>query len=335
MFKPGKLPLEFLEYLIKKYVRMDRRIIVGPGTGRDAAVIDLGSKYLVAKTDPVTLANRQAGWYLVNINANDIACMGAKPGWLIATLLLPESKTTGKMVEELFATISSACRKLDIALCGGHAEITRGIDRPLLVGAMFGEVEKERLVRGNACPGDDIILTKGIAIEGTAIIANEKEKYIRKKFSPSFVKRAKSFLENPGISIVKEALLANSTGAIKYMHDPTEGGLATGLYETARACNSGLIIEEEKIPVYPESSILCNTFGLDIMGTLASGALIIVSSPGNTQKILAALLKKKIPAAVVGKITDKKFGMKLKDRGGRLHKLKYFLRDEIIKIYGK
>jgi hydrogenase expression/formation protein HypE len=333
MLKQGKLPPDFLEYLIKNYTHKNNRIVVGPGIGKDAAVIDTGKKYLVAKTDPVTLANKEAGWYLVNINANDLACMGAKPEWFIATLLLPEKGTTTKSIEEIFAAISGACRKLGITLCGGHCEITHGISKPIIVGAMFAELEKKKLVRGNVKPGDSIILTKGIAIEGTAIMANEKEKILKKKFPRSFIGKARMYLHNPGISIVKDALTANSAADIHYMHDPTEGGLATGLCEVAKACNVGLIVDEDKIPVLPESKILCEKFGLDIMGTIASGALIIICGRKNTEKVIAALRKNKIAASAIGEITGRKTGARIKDAGGNMQNLKYFPQDEIIKIY--
>ena len=335
MFKIGKLPQGFLEYLIKKYTHKNSRIVIGPGIGKDAAVIDIGNKYLIAKTDPVTLASKEAGWYLVNINANDIACMGAKPRWLIATLLLPEKNTTNKLIEEIFASVSKACKKLGIALCGGHCEITYGIDRPIIIGAMFGEVAKNKLIKGKVQNGNDIILTKGIAVEGTAIIANEKETFLKKKFSAAFIRKAKAYLHNPGISIVKEALLASSIVNVNYMHDPTEGGLATGLYEVTKACNAGVIVEEDKIPVFPESRILCEEFGLEIMGTIASGALIIICSHRDTERIIKALSKKKIRATVIGKITEKKSGAKIKNGKGRLHNLNHFPQDEITKIYPK
>ena len=333
MLKPGKLPIEFLEYLLKKYAFKDSRIVIGPGIGKDAAVIDIGNKYLVAKTDPVTLASKEMGWYLVNINANDISCMGAKPKWFLATLLLPQKGTTKKSIEGIFATVSKACGKLGIALCGGHCEVTRGIDQPIIVGAMFGEVEKEKLVRGNARPGDSIILTKGIAIEGTAIISNEKEESLKKKFSSSFIKKAKKYLYNPGISVVKEANLANSIPGVHYMHDPTEGGLVTGLYEVAKACDVGLIVDEEKIIILPESEALCNEFGLDPMGTIASGALIIVCNHRNTQRVVRTLVKNRIYATAIGKITEKKYGVKIKKRDDILYNLKIFPQDENTKIY--
>jgi hydrogenase maturation factor len=144
----------------------DLRVVLGPGIGRDAAVIDNGGqKLLVAKTDPITFAADLIGWYAVNINANDIACMGARPAWLMTTVLLPESSTP-ELAENIFDQVLDACAALGIELVGGHTEITYRLDRPIVVAALLGEVERERLVRPEgARPGDALILTKGIAMK--------------------------------------------------------------------------------------------------------------------------------------------------------------------------
>ncbi len=134
------------------------RLIIGPRVGEDAAVIELGDRYLVAKSDPVTFVEGRIGWYAVHVNANDIACMGAQPFWFLMTLLLPENLTDEKMVETIWADVRSACKDLGITLCGGHTEITQGLDRPILCGQMLGEVNKERLVRGDGAQPGDVIL---------------------------------------------------------------------------------------------------------------------------------------------------------------------------------
>lgn len=332
MLKTGKLPSGFLEYLTGKYASGGNRVVVGSGTGKDAAVIRFGNGFLVAKTDPVTLASKSSGRYLVNVNANDIACMGAAPGWFIATLLLPEKKTTKKIVEKIFADVSSACKSLGISLCGGHCEVTGSVNRPVLVGAMFGEAGRDGIIKGGAKPGDDIMLTKGIAIEGTAIIAGEKEAVLKKKYPRSFIERAKDFISRPGISVVKDAMMANSVPGVRYMHDPTEGGLATGLCETAKACGTGLIVFEEKIPVFPETEKLCAEFGLDVMGTIASGALIIISRHRFSQRIITVLKRNKIAANIIGEVTEKRAGVKIRGSDGRTRDIKPFQQDEIIKI---
>ena len=105
----------------------------------------------MAKTDPITFASAQIGWYAVNVNANDIACTGATPRWFLATLLLPENLTTAALVEDIFAQIDAACAQMNITVAGGHTEITAGLGRPIVVGHMLGEVTPERLVTTDGC----------------------------------------------------------------------------------------------------------------------------------------------------------------------------------------
>ncbi len=325
----GKLPLEFLEKLIKKYVHTDARVVVGPRIGEDATVIDCGEKYLVAKTDPITFVAEDIGYYIIQVNANDIATMGARPKWFLATLLLPEKRTTEKLVEDIFSRVSRACQELDISLCGGHVEITYGLDRPIIVGQMLGEMEKGKLIRSSGTRvGDNILLTKGIAIEGTSVIARERGEELEKKFGKEFLQRARNYLYEPGISIVREALMAVESGEVHAMHDPTEGGLATGLYELSKASQTGMIIYEEKIPVLPECQVLCERFGLNPLGLMASGALIIALPPEDSEKLRALYQQEGIKSSIIGKVVEKKAGLSLGQS-----KLPYFTRDEITKIF--
>ena len=138
----GKLPNQLLAQLLAQ-IGPDRsgRVLVGPGVGEDAAVIDMGDRLLVAKSDPITFASDLIGWYAVHINANDVACMGARPAWFLATILLPEAAKPS-LAEGIFGQILDACREMNIHLVGGHFEITHRLDRPIVVGAMLGEVER-------------------------------------------------------------------------------------------------------------------------------------------------------------------------------------------------
>lgn len=276
-FPVGKLPLGLLARLLDRIVIRDERVIVGPAIGEDAAVIDTGgSRYLVAKTDPITFTADRLGWYAVNINANDIAAMGGLPQWFLATLLLPENLTAEGDVEKIFQDILEACQGLGISLIGGHTEVTYGLSRPIIVGEMLGEVEKERLVRTDgAQEGDAIILTKGIAVEGTAIIGREKADELVSLVGEEMLARAKNFLSRPGISVVKDATVAMACARVHSMHDPTEGGLAMGLHEIAHAAKVGLLIEAETLPVFPETKRFCDHYHLNPLGLIASGALLI------------------------------------------------------------
>ncbi len=330
-FPVGKLPQVLLERLLKQYVTTDKQVLVGPSIGEDATVIEFGNKYLVAKTDPITFVSEDCGWYAVNINANDIVTMGAIPRWFLVTILLPEGKAGEKYVEEIFESMSSACRELGISLCGGHTEITANIDRTIIVGQMLGEVSKEKLVLSSgARKEDDILLTKGIAIEGTSIIAREKEGYLRGKYSAATLKRMKEFTRVPGISVLKEALLANTLQGIHAMHDPTEGGLSMGLYELAKASKVELEIDEDEIHVFPESLELCNEFKLNPLGLIASGSLMIITSPESTDKVRSLLKDNSIRVSVIGKVVEGS-GVKLVKKGKK-ETFPYFEQDEITKI---
>jgi len=330
----GKLEFDFLENLLKKYQgKLDPRVIIGPKLGEDAAVIDFPDRYLVFKTDPVTFTSSEIGWYAVQINANDIVIRGARPKWFQATILLPEGETTKRLVEDIFSQISEACLNLNVALVGGHTEVSYNLDRPIIIGCLIGEVEKEKLVStSGARPGDVIILTKGIVIEGTSIIAREKEKELRVKgYSEDFIQKSQNFLYNPGISVVKDAILANQF-RVNAMHDPTEGGLAAALYEIARASGVGLLIERERIPIFEESKRLCQEYNLDPLKTITSGTLLIVASPEESEKIVSALNQDGIEAAIIGEVKKKHYGIKIViDK--KIRTLEFSARDEIIKIF--
>jgi hydrogenase maturation factor len=329
----GKLPPDHLARLLAEYARPDPRLIVGARIGEDAAVIDMGDRYLIAKTDPITFATDEIGWYAVNVNANDVACAGGVPRWFLSTLLLPEGKTDAALVDTIFAQMAQACASLDVTLVGGHTEITYGLDRPVVVGQMLGEVAPDRFVAtAGVRPGDDIILTKGVAVEATAIIAREKEDELRGIFDAGYVRRCQNFLHEPGISVVRDARVAQAAGRVHAMHDPTEGGLATGLWEMSQAAGVGLEIDEAAIPILPETAALCAQFGLDPMGVIASGALLFACPPTETGRILAALQSEGIPAACLGRAVEGAPGCTLLTPDAR-RPLPTFPRDEITRLF--
>jgi hydrogenase expression/formation protein HypE len=332
-FPVGKLPIRTLEDLLKRNKIKDPRVIVGPGIGEDAAVIDTGGpRYLIAKTDPITFTADQIGWYAVHINANDIATMGARPLWYLATLLLPEDLTTRELAEKIFQDTMKACKSIGVSLIGGHTEITSGLSRPIVVGQMLGEVEKHRLVRTNgARPGDAIILTKGLAIEGTAVIARERVDEMMQIFGEQTLTRCRNFMYDPGLSVIKEALVASEHASVHAMHDPTEGGLATALHEIAWAANVGLRIQADIVPVFPETQAICNHYHLNPLGLIASGALLIILQANEAEKVLTGLRSQGIAATVIGEVTDKSKGIKLLTADGVVD-LPLYEQDELTKI---
>jgi hydrogenase maturation factor len=326
--------MDLLQVLLERYRGQDERLVVGPTVGEDAAVLDMGDRYLVVKSDPITFATDEIGWYVVHVNANDIASMGAEPRWMLLTLLLPEGQTDEGLVEDIFAQTSQACQSLGVALCGGHTEITHSLDRPIAVGLMLGEVEKEDLVcTAGVRVGDDIIQTKGIAIEGTAVLAREMAEPLAVSIGPELVQRGRRFLRAPGISVVADAMIACRAGRPHAMHDPTEGGLATGLWELAHASGRRLLVDLEAVHIYPETAAFCRALGLDPMGLIASGSLLIAAAPEHSPRIVSALAQEGIGAAVIGKAVDGSPSVQMRTSHG-LKPMPIFEQDELTRIFG-
>jgi hydrogenase maturation factor len=334
LFPTGKLPAAVLSRLLSEFTSTDRRLLVGPRLGVDCAVIDLeNGKCLVAKSDPITFAADAIGWYAVHVNANDVATTGAAPRWFLATLLLPEGKTDAALVESIFAQIRSACAEVGATSVGGHTEVTAGIDRPIVVGSMLGEVVRDRLVvPTGARLGDAVILTKRVAVEATSILAREKADELRDRLDAAMLERAREFLTDPGISVVRDAQIALAHGAVHAMHDPTEGGLATGLHELAVAANVGLEIDEAAVPFYPETQALCAAFALDPWGVIASGSLLMAVDAQAADAIPSALRRAGIDATVIGRVVEPARGVVLRTAAG-WQPLKTFDRDEITKVF--
>jgi hydrogenase expression/formation protein HypE len=334
VLKPGKLPPELLHRLLTSYTRADPRVIVGPAVGEDAAIIDMGDRYLIAKSDPITFATDAIGYYAVVVNANDIATRGGQPKWFLATLMLPERTTSVALVESIFSQIAEVCQAFGIAVVGGHTEVTYGLDRPILSGHMLGEVSPAGLITtGGAQIGDVLLLTKGICVEGAAIIARERGPELRRADVPErIIQRAKHFLFEPGISVVRDAHLAVGAGRIHAMHDPTEGGLAMAVHELATAAQVGVVIEGNEIPILEEAALLCRAYGLNPLGTIASGALLIATPPEDAMQIRQALQLNNIACAAIGRIVPPSEGVLFND-GRTLQPLPRFIRDEITKLF--
>ena len=327
----GKLPAELLASLLDQ-VGHDPQVLLGPKVGADAAVLDWGDRVLIATADPVTFATDLIGWYAVQVNANDVACLGGTPRWFLATLLLPEDSTE-EQAQEVFQQLLSACQDLGVSLVGGHTEVTYGLDRPIVMGAMLGDAPRDRVVwPAGAQPGDVLLLTKGIALEGTALLAREASGVLGQRgVSPETLERARRLLFTPGISVVREALAACDAGGVHAMHDPTEGGLATGLLEMAQGAGVGLEVDGAAVPVLPECWEVCEALGLDPLGLLASGSLLLAASDRSAEAVQHALLGRGIQVSAIGWVTDASQGMRLRI-GGELRDLPRFPRDELARF---
>jgi hydrogenase expression/formation protein HypE len=324
----GKLPPALLQQLVRWSGAPDHRVLVGPSCGVDAAVVKVGSRDLVLKSDPVTFTTVHLGWHVVQVNANDIAVMGARPCWFQPTILLPPGTPVAR-VTAIVREIHEACRALGIAVTGGHTEVTDGVTRPIVAGDMQGLLVGRRpTTAGGARPGDVVLLTKAAGIEGTAILAQERARELRQSIPAPWLRRAQDFRRRPGISVVAEALTAARHGA-SAMHDPTEGGVRAALHELAHASDVRLRIDLDRVPIRPETDRLCRHFGIDALGLIGSGALLVTISSSRVVPLLRAWQRNGSAGHVIGRV-ERGRGVDAR-RGGRVVPVPWVAQDEIVK----
>ena len=342
MLKNGKLPGRLLQELISGIPKTDadKRLLIGPGLGEDAAHILFGENTLLAKTDPITFATDRIGWYAVNVNANDIAVAGGTPKWFMATLMTPPG-TTEAEVRDIFGQIGEAAYEIGVQLAGGHTEITPAVTQPVICGFMLGEAPTSRTVSASgAQPGDAVVLTKGIAIEGTSILANEcREQLLEADIASTDIESASRMLTDPGISVLKDAQTAVAVGGVTAMHDPTEGGLATALQELAFASNVDIVIDQSAVNVLPECRKFCEALGIDAWGLISSGALLATVETEYQDEVVKALRDVGVEARVIGRVgsrADSKTGASVlvrRDQTSAPTPIASFERDELARYF--
>lgn len=299
----GKVSKELLERLVFTCLGTpSNRLIMGPKVGEDAALIDMGDRVLIAKANPITGAENRIGWLAVHINANDVAARGARPLWYMSIVFLPEGSRE-ELLESIMKDQHEACSEIGICVVGGHTEVAPDLQRPIIAGFMLGEVPKDRFITtGGAEPGDKIILTKGLGIEGTGILASDLEHKLIDKVDTNVLFRAKLFLNN--ISTLKEAITASKMGGVTSIHTPTEGGVLNGLIEIAEASGSGFRVYEKNFIVADETRIICDALRVDPLKLLSSGSLLIVVRKESVHKVLEAIVQEGVRASIIGEITS-------------------------------
>ncbi len=299
--KTGKVPESVLKRSIINQIKTKRpEILQGAAVGEDCAVIELGEdEVYVMSTDPITGTSHETGSLAVHVTANDIASAGATVIGVMLSVLLPEG-TEEEDLKVIMKQVEEACRELDIQAIGGHTEVTRVVNQPVITVTGIGKVKKDRYVTtGGAKPGDDIIVTKWIGLEGTSIIAREKEDELLERFSPSFVKEAADFIKY--LSVVPEAAIAVEH-SVTAMHDVTEGGILGALWEVAEASGTGLEVNMRDIPVRQETIEICEVFDINPYALISSGSMLITAQGGHD--LVDKLEKAGISATVVGKVTE-------------------------------
>lgn len=298
--KIGKLTVSDLEELVFKNLKSSRKEVVSnPEIGGDCAVIDNGDKMIYLSSDPITGTSKGIGKLSVNINCNDIATAGVEPLGLMVTILAPEG-TTRFEIEEIMKEMQEECDKLRIDILGGHTEITQAVNRIVVSTTAIGLGEKEAFKqRKKVVPGDEILITKGIGIEGTGIIAFEKEGEIKEKLGEEILAEAKKFLEKT--SVVKEGLIGKHFS--KGMHDVTEGGLLGAVWEISEFYNVGIELEEERLVIGEVTKKISELYQIDPLRLISSGTMLMIISPKDREELVEKLSEHGIESFIVGKIS--------------------------------
>jgi hydrogenase expression/formation protein HypE len=331
--RPGKLAPDLLGSLLSRVPIADPRVVLGPGIGRDAAVIDLGERMIVLKSDPVTFATERIGWYAVHVNANDVACMGARPAWFLATVLLPEG-CPADLPGRIFDDVAAACRALRVDVVGGHTEITIGLDRPIVAGSMIGEAAPHEIIAGaGIAAGDAILLAGQIAVEGTALLAiDAADRLSRHGVGAAVVESARRLLDDPGISVVAAARAICAGTKPRLLHDPTEGGVSTAFYEMAAAAGATLRVRAEALSPSPITGEICAALGLDPLGLLSSGALLAIVPAAGADAAVTVCHQHAIECVIAGTVEAGEAGV-IMDAANRSTPLPAFDRDELARFY--
>ncbi len=328
--KIGKVSETVLKRSIFKQIHTKRdEVLLGAGVGEDCAAVKLSpGEIFVISTDPITGTVKDVGMLAIQITANDLASSGAEPVGVMLTVLLPEEIEEAD-IREMMRQVEEACAHFHIQVMGGHTEVTRAVTQPVVSVTGVGKVREDRLVStAGAKPGQDILVTKWIGIEGTSIIAKEKEKELLERFSQAFVDTAKGF--DQYLSVLPDSRIAVEHG-VSAMHDVTEGGIYGALWEVAEASGIGLEIDLKAIPIRQETIEICEYFELNPYYLISSGCMLMAADQGHdlVRKLEAA----GIPAAVIGKATDGK--ARRIWNGGEESYLERPKTDELYKIYHK
>jgi hydrogenase expression/formation protein HypE len=330
---PGKLPNSLLGPMLSEFRKATSGLLFGPGVGRDAAVVQgpTVDSVVVLKSDPVTFTSQLAAHYAVAVNCNDIAAAGGTPRWLLASLLLPIG-TTAAAVEVLLTELGAACRRFGVVLCGGHTEVTDAVTRPVISAHAVGFARSEEWVgRDEVREGDRIIVTKWAGLEGTSILAREfPASLLAAGLSEKQMERSRNLIFDPGIGIVEEARVALRSPGLTALHDVTEGGIATALRELAQDCGCRFRVDPARIPVLPETQHICRQLGIDPLGLIGSGSLLILVRPTSAGALVRVIEEAGIPAAEIGRVEA---GTGLVDGDGE--EWKEFDVDELARVYPK
>ena len=299
--KVGKVPEAVLKRSVLKQIRTNRpEVLLGASVGEDCAAVTLKEdEMFVLSTDPITGTAKDIGHLAIQITLNDLASAGAEPVGVMLTFLLPEKISEAKL-RTMMEQAEAAAHAANVQIMGGHTEVTRVVNQPVISVVGVGKAKKGHLIStAGARPGMDVIVTKWVGLEGTSIIAKEREEDLLTRYPKTLVETAKKF--DAYLSVLPEAAVAVKSG-VSAMHDVTEGGIFGALWEMAESAGVGLEIDLKKIPIRQETVEVCEFFDINPYELISSGSMLMAAADGNG--LVRALTAANIPAVCIGKVTE-------------------------------
>lgn len=296
----GKIPNTVLKEIILDKIKGSRKeILVRPKVGEDCCAVDFGDNVCVLSSDPITGAINEIGRLAVHISCNDVASCGAEPLGVLVTILVPP-RATEEELELVMTQICDTANSLNVDIIGGHTEVTSAVNRFVIITTAVGSVLKDKLVTtSGAQEGDDIIITKYAGIEGTAIIAHDREEELCSKLEKDVIESSKALVKN--ISVVKEGIIAGRFG-VNSMHDITEGGVLGAIWEVTEASGKGALVYNDKIPIMDETLKICGIYNINPLKLISSGCMIITCKNGS--ELVMQLESEGVKATIIGQITN-------------------------------
>jgi len=318
---PGKVPWEIVADLVSGHLPAEVKL--GPAAGEDAALVEIGDELWAVASDPVSFTAAEAGRLAVIVNANDVAVRGARPTFFLAVGLIAPHEATEDRVRELLTQVRDTCREIGCTLIGGHTEITPGLPHTMVVGTMLGRVEGRPLTTGGLQEGDLVGMTRSAGLEGTSILLAEHGERLSAVHGPDAFTGSEEILSGEWLLVAREALRVAACGGVTALHDVTEGGVGEALHEMAIA--SGLTIDAQRqaIPVLPETVTICSDLGIDPLGLIGSGSLLVGCDEASRNRVEAAFATEDVPFSWIGRATA--------TEGAPGSSLPRFPRDELLK----
>lgn len=326
----GKLDSKLLEDIVFKNIKYKREeILVRAGIGEDCATIDFGDYDCVVSTDPITASVKDVGRLAIHISCNDIAANGIEPLGILLTLMLPKDIRI-EDIEDIMKSAGEAAAMAKVEIIGGHTEITSAVNQPIIVSTAIGRALKGRnQVTDNMKPGDIILVTKEVGLEGTGIIASDCPEKISEFLSNEEIETAKKMLEK--VSVVRDGIIAGEIGT-HGMHDITEGGILGALWEMCEIKKVGCEVFEEKIPVNPVTLKLCKTLNIDWLKLISSGAMLIIAPKEKEKMLIEAFDAADTAISKIGEIKEGSAGKTIVTKNGAVKNIEAPGRDEIYRV---